>query len=114
VRTDYAQDTTWPKEIQLVSQTFIVTVKVHVDGGISASENVRMCHKEEMQMNWEYRTVKMPVRGGILGGKFNEMILDTKLNELGEQRWELVAGFATHMGYGQSRDIVAIFKREKR
>ena len=65
-------------------------------------------------MNWEYKTVKTPARGGFLGGKFDEKILDARLNELGEQRWELVAGFATHQGYGQSRDIVAIFKREKR
>ena len=65
-------------------------------------------------MNWEYKAVKTPARGGIMGGKFNEKILEAKLNELGDQRWDLVAAFATHMGYGQSRDIVAIFKREKR
>ncbi len=65
-------------------------------------------------MNWEYKTVKTSAGGGFLGGKFNEVILDAKLNELGDQRWELVAAFATHQGYGQSRDIVAILKREKR
>ena len=65
-------------------------------------------------MNWEYKTVKTSARGGFLGGKFNESILDAKLNELGDQRWELVAAFATHQGYGQSRDVVTIFKREKR
>ncbi len=65
-------------------------------------------------MKWEYRTMKVPATGGFLGGKFNEEILDARLNELGEQRWELVAAFSTHQGYGQSRDVVAIFKREKR
>jgi Domain of unknown function (DUF4177) len=64
-------------------------------------------------MKWEYKTIKVPARGGFLGGKFNELNLDARLNELGEQRWELVAAFSTHKGYGQSRDIVAIFKREK-
>lgn len=65
-------------------------------------------------MNWEYKTVKTSARGGFLGGKFDANILDSKLNELGQQRWELVTAFATQQGYGQSRDIVAIFKREKR
>jgi hypothetical protein len=65
-------------------------------------------------MNWEYMTLKFPARGGFLGGKFNEVMLNNRLNELGQQRWELVAAFATHQGYGQSRDVVTIFKREKR
>ncbi|HSQ73933.1 MAG TPA: DUF4177 domain-containing protein [Bacteroidota bacterium] len=65
-------------------------------------------------MNWEYKTLKVSARGGFMGGKFDEKILDAKLNEFGEQRWELVSAFATHLGYGQSRDVVAILKREKR
>jgi len=65
-------------------------------------------------MNWDYKTVKFPASGGFLGGKFDEAALTERLNELGGQRWELVAAFSTHQGYGQSRDIVAIFKREKR
>ncbi len=65
-------------------------------------------------MNWEYKTVKVSARGGFMGGKLDEKILDAKLNECGEQRWELVSAFATHLGYGQSRDVVAILKREKR
>jgi hypothetical protein len=65
-------------------------------------------------MNWEYKTVKAPATGGLLGGKFDKVALETRLNEFGGQGWELVAAFATHMGYGQSRDVIAIFKREKR
>lgn len=65
-------------------------------------------------MIWEYKTLKTPATGGLLGGKFDETVLDLKLNEMGEQRWELVAAFTTNQGYGQSRDLVAIFKREKR
>jgi hypothetical protein len=64
-------------------------------------------------MKWEYKTIRIPASGGFLGGKFNEAILDARLNEHGEQRWEVVASFSTHRGYGQSRDIVVIFKREK-
>ncbi len=65
-------------------------------------------------MNWEYRTVKVPATGGFLGGKFDQETLEARLNELGEQRWEIVTAFSTSQSYGQSRDIVAIFKREKR
>jgi len=68
----------------------------------------------EVAMNWEYKTVKTSARGGFLGGKVNEKILDAKLNELGEERWELVSAFATHQAYGHSRDVLAILKREKR
>jgi Sigma-70 region 2/Domain of unknown function (DUF4177) len=70
------------------------------------------CTKES-DMNWEYKTVKVPATGGLLGGKFDGVALIERLNELGGQRWGLVAVSATHQGYGQSRGIVAIFKREK-
>jgi hypothetical protein len=65
-------------------------------------------------MKWEYKTLKVPATGGFLGGKFNEETLTAKLNEMGEERWDLVSAFSTHQGYGQSRDIVALFKRERR
>ena len=65
-------------------------------------------------MKWEYKTVKTPASGGFLGGKFDSTALVMRLNELGDEGWELVAAFTTNQGYGQSRDIVAIFKRQKR
>lgn len=65
-------------------------------------------------MNWEYRTLKVPASGGFLGGRIDEMGLRMRLNELGGDRWELVSAFATHQGYGWSREIIVIFKREKR
>jgi len=73
-----------------------------------------MDNYRESDMNWEYKTLKVSATGGFLGGKFDEKSLDTKLNELGDQRWELVSAFATHQGYGQSRDVAVILKREKR
>jgi hypothetical protein len=63
---------------------------------------------------WDYRTLKFPARGGFLGGNVDESVLNTRMNELGEQGWELVTAFATHQGYGSSRDIVAIFKRQRK
>jgi hypothetical protein len=67
----------------------------------------------ENAVHWEYKTLKYPARGGFLGGNFDESVLNTRMNELGEQRWELVTAFATHQGYGSSRDVVAIFKRAR-
>jgi hypothetical protein len=65
-------------------------------------------------MHWEYKTVKAPASGGFMGGKVNQAAFESKLNEHGQQQWELVSAFVTHRGYGSSREIIAIFKREKR
>ena len=68
--------------------------------------------KEEVQtMKWEYKTIKLGAHGGFLGGKFDEKELDTYINELGRDGWELATAFDTNMAQGQTRDIVAIFKR---
>ena len=64
-------------------------------------------------MKWEYKTEKFPASGGFMGGKFDESALGARLNEAGERGWELVTAFVTHQGYGQSREICAILKREK-
>ena len=63
---------------------------------------------------WEYRTVKFPASGGSFGGRIDTASFNTRLNELGEQGWERMSAFATHQGYAWSREIAAIFKREKR
>lgn len=65
-------------------------------------------------MKWEYTTIKFPATGGFLGGKFNDASLGARLNELGEQGWELASAFATQRGYGSSRDVVVILKRQKK
>jgi len=61
-------------------------------------------------MKWEYKTIKLAT-WGFLGGKFDESELDGFMNELGAQGWELVNAFDTNQSSGQSRDVVAIFKR---
>jgi len=61
-------------------------------------------------MNWEYKTIKLATRG-FAGGKLDENQLDSYMNELGSQGWELVTGFDTNKGYGETRDVVVIFKR---
>ncbi len=61
-------------------------------------------------MRWEYKTIKLDAKG-FLGGKFNEGELDAFMNDLGADGWELVTAFDTNTTYGQTRDVVAIFKR---
>ena len=63
-------------------------------------------------MKWEYKTVKIETKG-FLGGKFDENKLDQFMNQLGAQGWELVSSFGTAQSFGESRDIVVIFKRAK-
>ena len=63
-------------------------------------------------MQWEYKTMKLQATG-FIGGKLDETKLDCMMNELGAQGWELVAGFDTNKGYGETRDVVVIFKRQK-
>ena len=63
-------------------------------------------------MEWEYKTMKLHATG-FIGGKLDETKLDCMMNELGAQGWELVAGFDTNKGYGETRDVVVIFKRQK-
>jgi hypothetical protein len=62
-------------------------------------------------MKWEYKTIKLKTKG-MLGGNFDERELDDMMNEYGSQGWELVSGFDTNQAYGQSRDVVIIFKRQ--
>jgi len=60
---------------------------------------------------WEYKTIKAETKG-LLGGVVDTSAFDVILNQLGHQGWNLVSVFDTNMLHGQSREIVAIFKRE--
>ena len=62
-------------------------------------------------MKWEYKTIKLSTTG-FIGGKLDETKLDDHMNQLGEQGWELVSAFST-MGNSSTRDVVAVFKRQK-
>lgn len=63
-----------------------------------------------MTTKWQYKTIKLAATG-FLGGKFDEGALDAYMNNLGSQGWELVTAFDTNKSYGETRDVVAIFKR---
>jgi hypothetical protein len=63
-------------------------------------------------MRWEYKTVKMAT-SGLLGGKLNTEEFDRTLNELGRDGWDLISAFDTNQGSGQTRDVVAVLKRQR-
>ena len=64
-------------------------------------------------MRWEYKTLRIPAHKGFMGGRFDQDQLDAQLNELGKAGWELVAAFSTAWGYGASRYVVAVLKRQR-
>jgi hypothetical protein len=53
----------------------------------------------------------LPATGLILGGKLDAQKLTDRLNQLGEEGWELVSVFDTNMLEGKTRDVFAILKR---
>jgi hypothetical protein len=62
-------------------------------------------------MKWEYMTLLVGTTGIFLGGKLDGEAFNNKLNEAGAEGWELVAVTDTNKGSGETRDIVAVFKR---
>lgn len=49
--------------------------------------------------------------GWFLGGKLDGQRFNDRLNELGEEGWELVTVFDTNFTQGGTRDVVAVLKR---
>ena len=63
---------------------------------------------------WEYITMALEATGFWSGGgKLDLELLNSRLNELGRQGWELVSTFDTNKEYGKTRDVVAILKRKR-
>ena len=62
-------------------------------------------------MKWDYLTVKFTTSGWFLGGILDGEKFNDRLNQLGQEGWELVCVFDTNMAEGQTRDVVAVLKR---
>ena len=60
---------------------------------------------------FEYETLKLDAKG-FLGGKVDTDDLKSSLNEMGCNGWELVDMTASAVGYGETRYIICVFKRE--
>ncbi len=65
-----------------------------------------------MKTTWEYKTIELATHG-FLGGKLDRTKFEALLNELGRDGWELVNAFDTNQGHGQTRDVIAVFKRAR-
>ena len=61
---------------------------------------------------FEYETLKIDAKG-FWGGKIDDDNFKQKLNEMGQNGWELVGMTASNLAYGQTRWIICTFKREK-
>ena len=59
-------------------------------------------------MKWEYRTEVMPVRG-LLRPRITQGELDTALNKLGQEGWELITCLVPSAA---TTRMVLIFKRQ--
>lgn len=62
---------------------------------------------------FEYKVLAADARGGWLsvGGKLDYEALSTKLNELGQQGWEVVTTTDINRYEGVTRDVMIILKR---
>ena len=61
---------------------------------------------------WEYQSIKLAATGWFPGGEVDEGELDSNMNALGRDGWELVSAFDTNTAQGQSLDVIVIFKRK--
>ncbi|MCX7774347.1 MAG: DUF4177 domain-containing protein [Clostridia bacterium] len=61
---------------------------------------------------WEYRTLQIEATG-FMGGIVDLQTFQGELNALGKEGWELVSCFDTNMNQGQTRYVIAIFKRKR-
>jgi hypothetical protein len=64
-------------------------------------------------MEWEYKAVTLRTQG-FWGGEVNITELEALMNNLGRDGWELTSSLGTNEGYGRSRNVVLLFKRQRK
>ncbi len=62
--------------------------------------------------HFEYKVVVYDTKG-LWGGIVEPNQLETRLNLLGSEGWEMVSCSSTSQSYGSSKSLVCIFKRKK-
>jgi hypothetical protein len=65
-----------------------------------------------MQITWDYKTIHMEA-GGLVSPKLDQASLESQLNELGREGWELVGVVGTNDHGGKTRTILAVLKRPR-
>ncbi|MBR0144697.1 MAG: DUF4177 domain-containing protein [Clostridia bacterium] len=61
---------------------------------------------------FEYKVVTFDTTG-FFGGNVETRQVETQLNLLGDDGWEMISSTSTNQSYGASKSIVCIFKRRK-
>jgi hypothetical protein len=61
-------------------------------------------------MRWDYMTIELSTMGWVFAGQLDCKVLTEKLNELGEQGWELNTVLPLTSA-GGTTEVVAILKR---
>ena len=61
---------------------------------------------------FEYKVVTFETKG-FWGGNVEVSKVETRLDQLGNDGWEMVSSTSTNQSYGASKSIVCIFKRRK-
>lgn len=61
---------------------------------------------------WEYKSLFVKAKGSFSGGKFDLENLESQLNELGKEGWELVNALASNVSFGESGYLICLFKRK--
>jgi hypothetical protein len=59
---------------------------------------------------FEYKIVKFKA-SGFFGGNVDQKEIENELEKLGKESWSLVSTFTSNEAYGQTKEIVFIFKR---
>lgn len=69
--------------------------------------------RTNLMTKWEYKTIRLELSKGtwLAGGRIDEGQLNSMLNELGSQGWELVVALDTNFFGGQTRDSFVVLKR---
>lgn len=66
----------------------------------------------EFMDKWEYKTLKFKTKG-FWGGVMDLEDFEYALNQMGDDGWELVSCFDTSQSQGSSREVIAVFKKQK-
>ncbi|MBD3297598.1 MAG: DUF4177 domain-containing protein [candidate division Zixibacteria bacterium] len=64
-------------------------------------------------MSWEYKSLMVKAKGGILRETKPETDLDEVCNEAGREGWELVSAFSIAETQGRTSSICLLFKRPR-
>ncbi len=61
---------------------------------------------------WKYKVLEFNPTRSLMAARIDKKSIEDELNELGKQGWEVVSGFTTADGHGNTKKIVYTLKRE--